>query len=160
MIENFLNLYRCWINGSLWIYKGPILAILLVCMCDLIRKNSKTLGMKGATRVSSRLARFFLRFDSCSWHLFLGLEIFLWSYLKTYVFLITAPLVRLADISVPWYQSIKHDNVWGLGPLWVLFLTGSWRVLTIHATWHVLIISLDSWIQYRQYYNCTFMPCR
>ena len=21
---------RCWINGSLWIYKGPILAILVV----------------------------------------------------------------------------------------------------------------------------------
>lgn len=32
---NYLNIilvkYRCWINGSLWIYKGPILVILVVC---------------------------------------------------------------------------------------------------------------------------------
>ena len=28
--------YRCWINGSQWIYKGPVLAILLVSTNDFI----------------------------------------------------------------------------------------------------------------------------
>ena len=28
--------YRCWINGSRWIYKGPVLAILLVSTNDFI----------------------------------------------------------------------------------------------------------------------------
>ena len=27
----YFSYYRCWINGSLWIYKGPILVILVVC---------------------------------------------------------------------------------------------------------------------------------
>ncbi len=30
-IPNLILSARCWINGSLWIYKGPILAILVVC---------------------------------------------------------------------------------------------------------------------------------
>ena len=36
----YFSYYRCWINGSPWIYKGPILVILVVCESLLTLKRA------------------------------------------------------------------------------------------------------------------------
>ena len=45
----YFCLYRCWINGSQWIYQGPVLAILLVSTNDFTwhpRSPSPSLRVK------------------------------------------------------------------------------------------------------------------